>query len=209
MLKDQERWETRRAAIVARIDGEREGMRGDRWSRWFSRSKLGGNVFYARIDWLRGDLIAEGWPDDGSLMVMGPMHLSVAFADGGWFSRSQSYSFGIGGLHGQWIVGFGALRHVCDLLGLVPPRRLKGEAAVPDLGRLRAELDRQKREDQEALAERAKLLLTPESQYSFLPEAVFGAMGITRPRLGLDEADTALMIDAGAWEFLERVGGVA
>ena len=142
-------------------------------------------------------------------MIMVPLHLSVAFADGGWFSRSQSYSFGIGGLDGQWIVGFAAMRYVCDLLGLVPPRRLKGELAVPDPDRLRAEMERQRCEDREQLTERAKLLLTAETQYSYLPEAVFGLMGIERPRLGLDEADTALMLDAGAWEFLDRVGGVA
>jgi len=204
----EEEWDARVAEQIARIEKEREGMRGDRWSMWFSRSRLGRNVFYCRITWLRGTLIGEGFPDDGSLMVMGPLHLSVAFADGGWFSRSQSWSFGFGGLHGQWIVGFAALRYVCDVLGLVPPRRLAGELSVPDPGRLRTEIDRQRREDQESLSERAKLLLTAETQYSYLPEAVFGLMGVERPRLGLDEADTALMLDAGAWEFLERVGGV-
>jgi len=209
MLKDQEQWDAQVAAIEARIEAERQEMRGDLWSRWFARSRLGRNVFYSRIDWLRGDLIGEGWPDDGVSMMMGPLHLSVALADGGWFSRAQSYSFGIGGLHGQWIVGFAALRFVCDLLSLVPPRRLKGESAVPDPERLRAELERQKTHDQEALAERAKLLLTPETQHSYLPDAVFGAMGIARPRFGLDEMDTAVMLDAGSWAFLARVGGVA
>jgi len=204
----EEEWDARVAEQIARIEKEREGMRGGRLSMWFSRSRLGRNVFYCRITWLRGTLIGEGFPDDGSLMVMGPLHLSVAFADGGWFSRSQSWSFGFGGLHGQWIVGFAALRYVCDVLGLVPPRRLAGELSVPDPGRLRTEIDRQRREDQESLSERAKLLLTAETQYSYLPEAVFGLMGVERPRLGLDEADTALMLDAGAWEFLERVGGV-
>lgn len=213
MSTAHERWCERVDAAAEqraiRIAEQREGMRGDRWSKWFSRSKLGSNVFYTRIDWLRGELIGEGWPDDGQSMMMGPLHLSVAFADGGWFSRSQSYSFGIGGLHGRWVVGFGALRYVCDLLGLIPPRRLKGEGAVPDPELLRAELDRQRREDQESLSERAKLLLTPESQMSYLPEAVFQAMGISRPRFGLDETDTAVMLDAGSWAFLARVGGVA
>ena len=201
-----ERFDSAAEARLIAIEEQREAMRGDRWSVWFSRSRLGCNVFYTRIDWLQGELIGQGFPDDGASMIMGPTHLSVAFADGGWFSRSQSYSFGIGGLHGQWIVGFGALRYVCDHLGLVAPRRLKGEVAVPDPARLRAEIDRQRREDREMLAERARLLLTPETQVSYLPDAVFGLMGIQRPRFGLDEAATAIMLDAGAREFLERVG---
>lgn len=203
-----EQFDARVEARSERITAEREEMRGDRWSRWFGRSRLGRNVFSCRVSWLQGDLRREGWPEDARSMLMGPTHLSVAFADGGWFSRIQSWSFGIGGLHGEWVVGFGALRYVCDLLGLVPPRRLKGETAVPDLGLLRAEIERQKAEDGDLLAERARLLLTPESQYSYLPEAVFAGLGIRRPRFGLDEADTAVMLDVGSWAFLARVGGV-
>ena len=134
MSTAHERWCERVDAATEqraiRIEEERIGMRGEHWSKWFSRSKLGCDVFFTRIDWLRGYLIGEGWPDDGQSMIMGPLHLSVAFADGGWFSRSQSYSFGIGGLNGQWVVGFGALRYLCDVLSLVPPRRLKGEGPM-------------------------------------------------------------------------------
>ncbi len=208
MISDEE-FEAKVAEIWAQIDSEREAMVGDRWSEHFGRSRLGRNVFFCRVAWLHKILLGEGYPDDYASMMMGPAHLSVAFADGGWFARWQSWSFGIGGLHGQWIVGFAALRHICDLLGLVPPRRLRGEQGIPDPDLLRIEVERQMRLERPALEERARLLLTAETQYSYLPDAVFGLMGAPRPRLGLDETDTALMLDAGSWEFLERVGGAA
>ena len=71
----QENWNDHRDAAAAQGAAERErrrqGVRGDHWSRWFSRSRLGRNVFYCRIEWLQGVLVAEGWPHAGFSMSEG------------------------------------------------------------------------------------------------------------------------------------------
>lgn len=87
--------------------------------------------------------------------------------------------------------------------------RLRGVAAVPDPARLREEDARQAAEECGAMTEPACLLPTPETQYGYLPDQVFQMAGIPRPRVGLDEADTALMLDAGSWQFPTRVGGAS
>jgi hypothetical protein len=173
----------------------------------FGRSDLGANVFACRLEWLGDFLNCQGFAHQAQWSVMGPFHESLAFADGGWFSRVQSHSIGgFGALEGQWVVGFAAFRHVCALLGLIAPRLLKGERAIPDPELLAQEVLRQKTEDRQAMEARAELLLTPETAVRHIPEAVFRQLwGGPKPRFGLDERDTALMLDVTSYEFLRRV----
>jgi hypothetical protein len=189
------------------VEAGRETVRGDRWSKHLSRSDLGANVFACRLEWLGDFLNHQGFAHQAQWTVMGPFHESLAFADGGWFLRHRGNSIGgFGVLTGQWIVGFAAFRHVCALLGLVPPRLLKGERAIPDPELLAREVLRQKTEDRKAMEARAELLLTPETAVQHIPEAVFRQLwGGPKPRFGLGERDTALMLDLTSVEFLRRV----
>ncbi|MFH1330982.1 MAG: hypothetical protein ABIJ48_10080 [Actinomycetota bacterium] len=152
-----------------------EAVRGDHWSKNFSRSDLGANVFACRLEWLGDFLNLQGFAHHAQWTVMGPFHESLAFADGGRFLRHRGNSIGgFGVLAGQWIVGFAAFRHVCTLLGLVPPRLLKGEQSIPDPQLLAREVQRQKTEDRKAMEARAELLLTPETAVQHTRERCSG-----------------------------------
>jgi hypothetical protein len=104
------------------------------------------------------------------------------------------------------VVGFGALRHLCALLRLEPPRLLKEERTLPHPVLLAGEVARQMRDEREALSERARLLLTIDTALAHVPDAVFRMLGVPeRPRTGLDEAGTAAVLHATAAAFAERV----
>ena len=117
-----------------------------RWSDYFSRSSIGDNVFYCRVwpprndaslweDKAPGFLVAATMPFNGAeppssiqSSLFSSAYFTVAFLDGGLYdARRIGWS---GNLNGSWVLGYSALRYMCDVLNLEQPRRLKGELRV-------------------------------------------------------------------------------
>lgn len=116
-----------------------------RWSQVFIRRRP--NVFKVRgqyeysLPWGRVRGLAVN--SESQQRLMAGTTTAWVFLDGGltviekeWPEAYDSDVFA----DGIWVVGTAALRAVCDVLDLVPPRRLATEAHVPTPDEVRADL---------------------------------------------------------------------
>jgi hypothetical protein len=115
------------------------------WSVVFRRSPIAPNVFNVKPQW--SEQVWDASREAGLVRVHTyGMFQSSRFASplpGGVLHSLDVYGFPTGGAlrTGTRVIGISALRSVIDLLELTPPRReLVGEASVPDVAGLRAEL---------------------------------------------------------------------